>query len=280
MDLFMKYMNDHLDVYNITVKYSHFSEYIKAIHESKEKWDVYEGDFMPYASGSHSYWTGYYTTHPRLKGDERVGINNLRTAESIFITGLLNNKLVNKEDEFYSLMRMRKTQGDIQHHDAITGTEKQYVADDYLKILNIGTGLINKGSSEIITSLTGSDQHFSTNLTKLINELDDHNVISVLLYNNLAWEREQTVRLIVNRHDLQVFSDDEEILSQIDDLPSYSIDRLNGTYALYFNVKLPAMGYYTVYIKKGEGYIFYYYLVIWVNIFIQILLKINITKYI
>lgn len=71
MDLLIEYLNQHKDIYNATIVYSHLSEYIKAINDVHKDWPVYEGDFMPYPSWSHAYWTGYYTSHPRLKGDSR-----------------------------------------------------------------------------------------------------------------------------------------------------------------------------------------------------------------
>lgn len=41
---------------------------------------------------------------------------------------------------------MREAMGVMQHHDAITGTEKQHVADDYARILTKG---MNKCSNVI-----------------------------------------------------------------------------------------------------------------------------------
>jgi len=35
-----------------------------------------------------------------------------------------------------NLISLREAMGVLQHHDAITGTEKQYVADDYARILH------------------------------------------------------------------------------------------------------------------------------------------------
>lgn len=185
-------------------------------------------------------------------------MNILRTYESIYSTALLQNKLPNKQQEFASLLRLRKAQGDLQHHDAITGTEKLYVAEDYLKTFNLAVGISNKDQSEIISVLTDNkDIEFSTNLTETLLKLEksnnnnNNNAIMVILYNNLAWKRNPTIRLIVNNENIHVYDGKNvEIKSQINKLPDYSIDRLNGTHELYFSIEIPPMGYNTVYLKK------------------------------
>jgi lysosomal alpha-mannosidase len=40
--------------------------------------------------------------------------------------------------EIDSLIEMREAMAIVQHHDAITGTEQQHVANDYARILNNG----------------------------------------------------------------------------------------------------------------------------------------------
>lgn len=44
------------------------------------------------------------------------------------------NALVRNEPD--SLELLREAMGVMQHHDAITGTEKQHVAEDYAKLLH------------------------------------------------------------------------------------------------------------------------------------------------
>lgn len=36
------------------------------------------------------------------------------------------------------LLAMKDAMGIMQHHDAVTGTEKQHVADDYARLLHVG----------------------------------------------------------------------------------------------------------------------------------------------
>lgn len=37
-----------------------------------------------------------------------------------------------------NLWTMKDAMGIMQHHDAVTGTEKQHVANDYARMLNLG----------------------------------------------------------------------------------------------------------------------------------------------
>ncbi len=52
----------------VNVLYSTPSCYVKALHDSKLQWTTKSDDFFPYASGDHSYWTGFFTSRPALKG--------------------------------------------------------------------------------------------------------------------------------------------------------------------------------------------------------------------
>ena len=42
-----------------------------------------DDDFFPYASGEHSYWTGYFTSRPTLKYMERQHNNLLQAAKQV-----------------------------------------------------------------------------------------------------------------------------------------------------------------------------------------------------
>lgn len=64
---------------DISVIYSTPSCYIKAVNDmQKNQLSVNTNDFLPYASESHAYWTGYYTSRPNFKRLERMGNNLLQ----------------------------------------------------------------------------------------------------------------------------------------------------------------------------------------------------------
>lgn len=64
--------------------YSTPSCYVKAVLEDALKkeitFPIKTDDFFPYASDSHAYWTGYYTSRPTLKRFERQGSNFLEVS--------------------------------------------------------------------------------------------------------------------------------------------------------------------------------------------------------
>ena len=54
--------------------------------------------------------------------------------------------------ETENLISLREAMGVLQHHDAITGTEKQYVADDYANILSRGIADCDKEVTKTLRS--------------------------------------------------------------------------------------------------------------------------------
>ena len=48
--------------------YSTPSRYTDAVHKANLTWSVKLDDFFPYATSPWSYWTGYFTSRPALKG--------------------------------------------------------------------------------------------------------------------------------------------------------------------------------------------------------------------
>ena len=108
---------------------------------TKTSWPEKTDDFLPYASDPHSYWTGYYTSRPSSKLFMRQGelwsqvffpIRLLFLGISLFFLQIYNQmvviKNINVTEDSASLERAVAVN---QHHDAITGTEKQRVADNY-----------------------------------------------------------------------------------------------------------------------------------------------------
>ena len=114
---------------------------------TKTSWPEKTDDFLPYASDPHSYWTGYYTSRPSSKLFMRQGELLSQVSQDSFPIKLLFHVTSHLSIQIYNQMMVIKNINTPyypriltsleravavnQHHDAITGTEKQRVADNY-----------------------------------------------------------------------------------------------------------------------------------------------------
>ncbi|CAF3311727.1 unnamed protein product [Rotaria sp. Silwood2] len=113
---------------DINVFYSTPSCYLYALNKAEKKWSTKTDDFFPYASTPSVYWTGYYTSRPALKRYERYANNILQVTRQL--NGFSQSNLRN------SIFDLSEAMGLAQHHDAVSGTSKQHVANDYAQRLS------------------------------------------------------------------------------------------------------------------------------------------------
>ena len=136
MDKIIEHVNSrHGD--KINVMYSTPACYTKARHESNfANWTVKSDDFFPYSNGPNGqYWSGYFTSRPSFKGyvwDTNPLLQMCHHAN--LRSGAHGPNNHGDEIEF----AMARAFGVGQHHDGISGTEKQHVVDDYSKSLYKG----------------------------------------------------------------------------------------------------------------------------------------------
>ena len=112
-----------------------YFEYVKReINENGNKLQTFENlDFYPLKTDC--FWTGFFTSRPYLKGYIRKASNAYYSLSKYLATvRFINQTLyVNEENNTMpNLNRFREVVSLNQHHDAITGTCKQYVSDDYI----------------------------------------------------------------------------------------------------------------------------------------------------
>ncbi|CAM9883542.1 unnamed protein product, partial [Hapterophycus canaliculatus] len=127
--------------------------YTDAKHASELEFSVKKDDFFPYADCpvrtqqeiehiTHCYWTGYFTSRPGLKRLERVTSGYLQAARQLHALAGAGrgqgqgegNGDVARERE--ALAALERAQALLQHHDGVSGTSKQHVADDYAQRLD------------------------------------------------------------------------------------------------------------------------------------------------
>jgi alpha-mannosidase len=111
--------------------YSTPSIYVDSKHAANETWPLKTGDFFPYADAAHSYWTGYFSSRPALKRYVRKLTGYLQAARQLEF-------MVGKQFSGPNTDSLEDAVAILQHHDGVSGTEKQHVANDYAKRLYLG----------------------------------------------------------------------------------------------------------------------------------------------
>ena len=95
-------------------------------------------DFFPYSDREHGFWTGYYTSRASLKRHERVGSSFLLAARQIHTMPDVDGAPCDCDVADKAIYELEDALGVVQHHDGVSGTAKQHVANDYSKRLQKG----------------------------------------------------------------------------------------------------------------------------------------------
>merc|ERR1711970_357283 len=131
LDKLIRYVNQHQkNGSNVNIFYSTPSCYLDALHAAGKTWPTKQDDFFPYASDHHAYWTGYFTSRPTLKGYVRSTNSFLQAVKQV--SALSGSGYDDR------LEALKEAMAVAQHHDAVSGTAKQHVTDDYSLRLSQG----------------------------------------------------------------------------------------------------------------------------------------------
>ncbi|EPS72012.1 hypothetical protein M569_02745, partial [Genlisea aurea] len=266
MDKFIHYVN--LDG-RVHALYSTPSIYTDAKYAANEDWPIKTGDFFPYADRENAYWTGYFTSRPALKGYVRMLSGYYLAARQLaFFKG-----------GFYfehSTDGLGDALAIAQHHDAVSGTERLHVANDYALRLSIGYKEAEKvvASSLAVLTTLGNNSVYSCPLLNVSycppSEANFTGVKSLIIvvYNPLGWTREEVVRIPVSTENVVVLdSTGSEIESQL--LPASNFSSLvknyhvkaylgesavnSGGYWLAFSALVPPLGFSTYIVSNKKG---------------------------
>ncbi|EDW77499.1 uncharacterized protein Dwil_GK24530 [Drosophila willistoni] len=205
MDKLIKYLNARqAEGSNFNVFYSTPSCYLNSLHESLQTWPNKTQDFFPYGSDTNSFWTGYFTSRPTQKRFERDGNHMLQVAKQLSTFANLTSDKQNEDLEY-----LRRIMGVMQHHDAITGTEKQHVSDDYDRLLHDAiVGAQNNaidGLRKLTNLPTGEfESCMQLNISVCAFTKDSADNVVVTLFNPLAHTSTEYVRIPVKEESYQV----------------------------------------------------------------------------
>ncbi|XP_069699538.1 lysosomal alpha-mannosidase-like [Periplaneta americana] len=256
MDKLVKYVNAADK--GVNVIYSTPSCYLKAVNDEGLTYTTKQDDFFPYASDSSSYWTGYFTSRPTTKYFERLGNNFLQVAKQLEAMTQLG------QVEASSIDSLREAMGVMQHHDAITGTEKQHVAEDYMRILTNAfedaRGSAEKSLNQLISQDASNNVQVFNCLELNVSSCDvteNQEKFVVTVYNPLSHEINHFVRLPVLSATYTVQGPDGALqTTQMVPIPKEVLDSperasSTATHDLVFKAEnLPPLGFRSYYVTK------------------------------
>ncbi|KAJ7945626.1 Alpha-mannosidase [Quillaja saponaria] len=273
MDKFIHYVNQDG---RVNALYSTPSIYTDAKYAANEFWPIKTDDFFPYADRINAYWTGYFTSRPSIKGYVRMTSGYYIAARQLeFFKGRSE-----AGPKTYSLADALAI---AQHHDAVTGTEKQHVANDYAKRLSIGYVEAEEVVAASLACLTDSTDKSGcrSSQTKFLQcpllnisycpasevDLSTGKNLVIVVYNPLGWKREDVVRIpVINENVVVRDSSGIEIQSQLLPLLNASLalrnyhsmaylgvsPNVNPSYWLAFSATAPPLGFSTYYISGSK----------------------------
>ncbi|XP_037385401.1 alpha-mannosidase 2 isoform X1 [Talpa occidentalis] len=267
------YMNSQPSL-NVKIQFGTLSDYFDAVDKedaaSRENsqllFPVLSGDFFTYADRDDHYWSGYFTSRPFYKRLDRILESHLRAAEILYYFAL---KQAQKYDidiflsssHYTALTEARRNLGLFQHHDAITGTAKDWVVVDYgirlfhsllslKKIIGHSALLLilkDKRSYDLFSSDTLLDMDFKQ---KSQSSLPQNNIISLsaeprnlVVFNPSDQERNTVVSVFVSSPIVQVSSaSGKPVDIQVSAVWEATSTISQTTYEISFLAQMPPLG--------------------------------------
>lgn len=232
------YMNSQPRL-KVKIQFGTLSDYFDALEKSvaaekkggQSVFPALSGDFFTYADRDDHYWSGYFTSRPFYKRMDRIMESRLRTAEILYHLALKQaqkykiNKFLSSP-HYTTLTEARRNLGLFQHHDAITGTAKDWVVVDYGTRLFQSLNALEKiiGDSAFLLILKDK-KLYQSDPSKAFLEMDmkqssqdslpKKNIIQLsaqeprylVVYNPFEQERHSVVSIRVNSATVKVLSD-------------------------------------------------------------------------
>ncbi|XP_053907882.1 lysosomal alpha-mannosidase [Cuculus canorus] len=240
----------------VHVLYSTPSCYLQELHRANLSWSVKTDDFFPYADGPHQFWTGYFTSRPALKRYERLSTNFLQICSQLeAVAGAAARKGPYGSGDSSVL---REAVAVAQHHDAVSGTARQDVADDYARQLAGGWQRCQVVVANALAALSASRDKFvfcnALNVSACaLTEAAAR--FSVILYNPLGRRLSWPIRLPVNGASYAVTdAQGHPVHSEV--VPVSNVTRWLRGHAgsaareLLFHASVPALGFSTFSVSR------------------------------
>lgn len=263
LDKLIFYVNQRQrDRSNVNIFYSTPACYLHALNQENIKWPMKYDDFFPYADQAYKFWTGFYTSRPALKYNVRQAGSYLHAVKQLAALGNLASNLNSN-----AIGTLERAMGVLQHHDAVSGTERQHVANDYARQLSIGVEncitSINDSYSMILKKNFNVDIKAPLYYCSLLNiteclAIENQEKFDVIIYNQLARRVKSWISLPVVGLNYQVVDLKTGQLISSDNAPVYEETALilerkaRSNYRLIFDADLPPLGFKVFGVEKNK----------------------------
>ncbi|KAK3086623.1 hypothetical protein FSP39_021156 [Pinctada imbricata] len=245
---------------DINLLYSTPSCYLYQLNKANLTWPTKQDDFFPYAIMPHGFLTGYYTSRPALKRYVRHSNNFLQACKHFDVFSSFLGR-----SNYSGIQMLKEAMGVAQHHDAVSGTEKQAVADDYALRLFVGTNscqnIINDAYKLLVPidqSVPLPEQQFCNllNISKC-SATEENKQLTVTIYNPLARNISRYISIPTTSKSCIVTDPFGRVVtSQIVpiSMETKRIPERKGSIAennIVFQVLLPPLGYSTYFVRTN-----------------------------
>jgi alpha-mannosidase len=283
---------------SVNVFYSTPSIYVDEKKKAGLTWEKRYDDIWPLADDAHHYWSGYFTSRPALKRQVRIATHTLDAARQMEASSGTTAADVDTPTTRPSppvgnswTDSLEGMIGVTTHHDAMSGTERQDVADDYAQRMTDSMRETEVGIGKSLQKLMGTDSeiyHCNCNSDGAKDCLNvtmcaftsSHDHFKVIAWNPLATEAQeaQTLRIPVTGGSWAVTDDStgKAVPAQIVPIDNrtlgipllyinyYGLKKAGieqkvkeyqntATHVLVFSAKPPAMGYSTFSAKAASS---------------------------
>ncbi|TDH68309.1 hypothetical protein CCR75_004479 [Bremia lactucae] len=246
MDKIIHYVNQDG---RINVLYSNLSYYTDLKRKEGLTWSIKTDDFLPYGSARNDYWSGFFTSRPTLKRFARVSNTLLQQVRQL--------DAVYQSHHSAQLVALQRAVALIQHHDGLSGTEKQSVTNDYVLRLYDGIVKAEKELNEVLFVIGEKESyHFCIMTNTSVCDVSTQNKnFEVLVHNALAHTSIQTltVPIMHNSAAVTVLSDDAKVRDQnvYVAIPVHP-ETLVAPYSLVFSAELKPLSSYRFLVKQED----------------------------
>uniref|UniRef100_A0A0R3RWX2 Alpha-mann_mid domain-containing protein n=1 Tax=Elaeophora elaphi TaxID=1147741 RepID=A0A0R3RWX2_9BILA len=240
-----KYINRNYDRFHMKVQFGTVVNYFNALREStKRSAAVLDGDFFPYMddpSSSAKFWTGFYNHRPYFKCFERIIQRELRLVDLLSVT---TRKYPNSE-----IAVARRNLALSTHHDAITGTSKRHVMNDYMLRLWFQTTV---SFEYLINDSVKTKGMFLRH--KILSFADDIKSYKIQIVNQKAFSTMELIKMNISSSSVIVTHNNKPLTIQLVpllDQPNlfelvYDDGSMETNFSIYFNQISDYGGAYTI----------------------------------